>query len=697
MKTKPIQSAQPFHYRPSAQLAGTLLERVRKNGVAAVAKPNAISQSALRFQQENSYTAKLDYQLQSRVATQTVRTAAQNGAAVATRQISQGEQSQQRRQEVAAESRQVVQGSVNGKAVYSNVERQTLQVSDGRRDASFAETRNTNEITARNVVRSGNATRVTFNVQTASDRNRKESVDAEQRTDTDTRVRTYDALGNLLTDRASHQAVTVRQRQETAVRARAEASRDFRQESAVAERAEGNVSVRQSRAETTDTAKGHQEIETEIQSASATLVENLGVDGAVLSAKASAQQSTTIESRTIDSSRTVHTEQTTDTLSRTGAVAVTSRTRYDSEAATVEHVAIASDTQQFDGDGALVRETASERRVATTTTETRAGDAERRTSTVTENGATSSSARVKAEDSLAATARVITEQNGARTERVVENESRSRLDGELTNRVDPDGRRTIAIDTRQTRETESEDLTVGANGQGRRVETESRLAQSIDGELVYSAAAAQPARSGAGSVVVGVATAGGLAATFKLDAGTLEFDFAVETTTVTRQETVAGKVVETNGQAAVAGSATESGRASAESIHLHGRVTASLDAHGNRVIGLDGEVTRDAAAVVVANGGERIAAERSHTELDFSGRLAVNRQISSDGSATRIQTSATAELDVARVDTSEAAGVNTPALTHLASAEALRAGFQAYRGAIALHLGGFDFNISFLA
>ena len=54
-------------------------------------------------------------------------------------------------------------------------------------------------------------------------------------------------------------------------------------------------------------------------------------------------------------------------------------------------------------------------------------------------------------------------------------------------------------------------------------------------------------------------------------------------------------------------------------------------------------------------------------------------------------------MNVSRVENREKAGVNIAALTRLAAADAFRAGFQAYRGALQLHVGGFDLSVSFLA
>jgi hypothetical protein len=152
-----------------------------------------------------------------------------------------------------------------------------------------------------------------------------------------------------------------------------------------------------------------------------------------------------------------------------------------------------------------------------------------------------------------------------------------------------------------------------------------------------------------------------------------------------------------DGASTVTGASTDSQRASVETVHFHGHVNASVDAAGNRVLELDGELTQDSAAVLVANEGQGIQAERSHTELDVSGRLAVNRQVSTNGSATQVQTQAEAELTVARVENREDAAVGMASLARLTTADAVRAGFQAYRSTIQLHVGGFDLGISFLA
>jgi hypothetical protein len=699
MKTSLDHPSQLANYKPT-QLATGLLQRVQKNGLGAIAKQTAVSQSALKLQAQVSVNATVDSRAQSKVQVQTARSVQQHGQTVnvSTKQAVQGETSQQHRADVSQASRQVVQGQVNGKPVYSNVERDVHQVTVGQRNAEFEEARKSSESATRNVTRNGNATRVTLSTKSSGDRSRTDGVAAEQRTETEVNVRTYDAAGALVSDKASRQAVTVRQEQEVAVKAHGEASRELQQETTVVAHQEGKVSVQQVRTETSDATTGHQEIETQSQSKTATLVENLGADGEVLSARAGSQQATANEARTIDTSRDSHSEQTTQTLARPDQSATSIHSSYETKAKTVDHVETDGNVQQFNGDGALVREQAYARDVTATTTEKRSGEAQASTATTKENGAVTVSTGVKAEETVAVGTRVVAEQGGAKTERDIESESHSEVRGELLNRVDAEGRRTISFDAQQSRETQTEDLAVAANGQGRLVESETKVAQALQGKIEYSPETQQVgARLGAGAILVDVRSATGLRASFRLDQGELEFDFSSETAMVSHQEITSGKVVQENGESTVVGPGAETQRASVESVHFHGHLAASVDAAGNRVLDLDGQVNQDAAAVLVANQGQGLQAERSHTELEISGRLAVNRQVSTDGSLNRVQTQGEAEMNVSRVETREAAGVNMPALTRLTSADAFRAGFQAYRGALQLHVGGFDLSISFLA
>jgi hypothetical protein len=703
VKTKFDLPSQLFHHKP-VRLAGNLLEKVRKNGVGAVAKnlTHKALQSALKTQQQLSMSARFENRVQSRVDTQTVRSAHQDGQTlkVATKQVSEGDTHQQHRREVTQHSNQVVQGQVNGKPVYKNVERDTHQVNVGNRDADFNEARFHNESTTRNVVKNGNATRVSISIESSSGRKRNDAVAAENRTETDSRVRVYDSLGNLVSDKLSRQAVTTKQEQLIDVKAHGDSNRQVEQETVVDVHQEGKASHRKVSTETTDASKGHQEIETHVQSKSATLVENLGAEGEVLSAKASSQQVTTAETRTIDTSRLSHNEQTSKSHSRPGETETSTRTEYEIKAATVDHIVTTGTVEQFDGNGKLVREQAIDRETTATTSENRNGEASARTAVTKEsNGDTLAETEIKSEESVALATKIVSDNNGAKTERAIDTEVKSEMKAELLNRADADGHRNISFDVKQDRRTETDDLTVNANGQGRLVESETRVAQLVQGEIEYSPDSQQVgAGLGKGAVIIDIRTAAGLRASFRLDQGTLEFDFSSVTAIASHQEITSGKVVEgKTGEAPVAGATTDTQRASLDAARFQGRVVATVDAAGNRVFELDGKVVQESAAALVVNEGQGLQAEVSHTELDVSGRLAVNRQVSSDGGTTLVQTQAEAEMNVAKVENREAAAVGMPSLTHLTSADAVRAGFQAYRGALHLNAAGFSMSISFVA
>jgi hypothetical protein len=705
VKTKLDLPSQIFNYKP-VRLAGNLLDKVRKNGVGAVASPKNLThkavQSALKTQQQLTMSARYETRVQSHIDTQTVRSTQQNGQTlnVATKQVSQGETGQQHRREVTQHSNQVVQGQVNGKPVYKNVERDVHQVNVGNREAEFKEMRLNDQSTTRDVVKNGNATRVSISTQSSSDRSRSDAIAAQNRTETDTHVRVYDSLGNLLSDKATRQAVTTKQEQLIDVKAHGDSSREVEQESTVVTRQEGNASVRIVSTETTDATEGRQEIETHVQSKTATLVENLGAEGEVLSAKGSSQQLTTSETRTVDTSRVSHNEQTAKALSRPGETENSIRTEFEIKAATVDHIVTTGTVEQFDGNGKLVREQAIGRETTATTTENRKGEAESRTAVAKQSdGATLAETEIKSEESAALATKIVSENNGAKTERAIDNKVESEMKAELLNRVDADGHRTISFDVAQERRTETDDLTVNANGQGRLVESETRVAQLVQGQIEYSPDSQQVGTNlGKGAVIIDIRTAAGLRASFRLDQGTLEFDFSSVTATASHQEITSGKLVEAkNGEGTVTGATTDTQRASLDAARFQGRVVATVDAEGYRVFELDGKVVQNSAAALVANEGQGLQAEVSRTELDVSGRLAVNRQVSSDGSATLVKTEAEAEMNVAKVETREAAAVGMAGLTHLTTADAVRAGFQAYRGALQLNAAGFSVSISFVA
>ena len=266
--------------------------------------------------------------------------------------------------------------------------------------------------------------------------------------------------------------------------------------------------------------------------------------------------------------------------------------------------------------------------------------------------------------------------------------------GELENRIDADGRRTVAVSAEQTTRREVEDLSINAKGQGRLVETDAVSRRRLEGQLTFDPDTNKvggPSKAFA-SIQFGAMT--GLNTGFRMDAGVLEFDFETEVSTSTTQTVTAGQVVAARQGdtdfAAAPGSAKE--QASIEKVRVKGQIVASRDAAGNNVVDVKASVVR-AAAAIAAYGGSAVHAERSQSELTVDARLSASREVSATGKA---RTMATGEMQLDRVDRHEAAG-NTPAPQRLTAADAVRAGFQIADGALRFNFGTFNLGISVFA
>ena len=204
-----------------------------------------------------------------------------------------------------------------------------------------------------------------------------------------------------------------------------------------------------------------------------------------------------------------------------------------------------------------------------------------------------------------------------------------------------------------------------------------------------------------GGVVVEIGTNTGLRSNFKLDNGVLTFDFTATRATVTDQETATGQVVTgANGQTSVEGQTVNTSQGVGETVRFQGKVVSTVDADGNRVFTVEGSAVNEAFGAKTvgtgANAGAQI--ETRSRELDFNGRVAVNRETSTNGGTTTTNTNTSAELNINKVENSQAEGVNVRSLTPLTTADGLRAGFTAYNSnSLGFNFGAFNLRISLVA
>ncbi|MBI2266818.1 MAG: hypothetical protein HYU64_16925 [Armatimonadetes bacterium] len=697
----------PFGQLANLPFARGLLQQLR-------AKADSPLQSAINFQnialsrgldvltskQRSAISATVQTDLQTQIKSSLVRNAVQVDDTLKTRiqQAFQGFTTARSRQEIFQLSQQETSGRVNGRKVFSNVERELRQVSTGMSNTSTNGTNASNQALTRNVQKAGNRTTVNTAVTATSQGALNIETLANRRTETQARVRTFDQAGQLTGDRTTRQAVTVDQQFSLAQTRQGESNRNIEQQTTVTGAREGNAAVREVRTATTDTAQGQTVIATATQNRTNTLVENLDQDGNVLSARRGSQLVAGDETRNIQTARQTQAEQVTRTVSRPNETDTLTQGRFETNATTVDQTRAAGTVQNFNGAGALVGERDFERNVTAVTVENRTGENQARTTVTRENGGTAVTTRVRAGEDVAVNTQITSDQGGPATVRTIDAQGSVRTTGEVENRVDADGNRTVVLGAEQVRQNQTRDLTVAPNGQGRLTETETRNIQAIQGQLQFNPATNQVGAAGAqaapGAVVVDIGTNTGIRANFKMDNGVLTFDFTAQRVAATSQETTAGQVA---AEGAPAGQGVANQRVVEENVRFQGRVVSSTDAEGNRVLSLEGTVAGEGAGAQAVNDGQGLQVERSRTEMAINGTLAVNRQTTVDGNQTTTNTRASAELNVNKVENREAAGVNVRTLTPLTANEGFRAGLSAYNGALRFNFGVFSMGISFVA
>jgi hypothetical protein len=596
-------------------------------------------------------------------------------------------------------SQQAVEGKVNGKNVALTTEKELNQVSNETRNTTGAENRTTTELVDKNTVKSGKTTVSTTHIDTDTEGNANVNSEYNRLTQTEQKAVTYDKNGKLVGSSYSNQAVTVAQLTNTAKTWESEGTRDITQISMVNENKEGDKVLRVTKNETIDVIQNSQVYNTDTEVNTATQVERFDVNGNLIGTSNSSQLTTSNNVRTVDNTRVATNEQKTESMTRKGETDVHTEGEYDINAVTVDRNVTTGTVQNFNGNGALVNQRNYENSVISTTVEDRDGKSNSHASTITKNGVTTVVNSIDSQEEAEVNTRIVSAQDGVTTSiRTIDTNSKVDTWGNLESVVAANGARTLNMEAGQVKTSDTEDLTVSANGQARKVETKTLSATAFDGELDFNpAAAATDVKTAApGAMIIDLYSNTGIRANFKLDNGTLNFDFTAIRVTGSYQETTTGQINPKNDQIKN-GTDTTQEKVTFEEIHFTGQITSEVDAEGNRVLSLSGTMTDQGMGALFVNNFEGFQSELSSAEMDINAKLTVNRQTTTTGNVTNSQYNATAEMDINRVENVEQDGVNVRNLTALNTSDGAKAGLIANNGALRFNFGVFNLGISFVA
>lgn len=601
---------------------------------------------------------------------------------------------------LSQEARRQVEGKVNGKKVFSDTENCSRTVSSETTKSTANETNASTSTLTREVAKNGNVLQSKTHIDLVSEGNLDASTQINRKTDTQSTIRTYDSSGKLKTDISSRQAVTVDQTITVARESQGEGNRDIQQTTTVENRRKGDTSLSSVRTQTEDIAHGVQSINTETRTNTATQVDKLDAGGDVVASRNYRQQVTSNDARNIETDRSTESIQTYETKNHAGQVETTSRGSYETHAFTRDETNTTGTIQNFNGEDALISQSDFERSQRATTVENRTGQNHLRSTVEREHGETVAATELRACNQAQVNTQIVSEQDGKITERTIDTKTKNQISGDIENRVDKNGNRTAKIEVEQITSSNTDDVLVGPNGKGRSVETDVYAAQTLQGLLEFNPQNNQVTAPGAnvspGAIVVSFGSNTGLRASFKLDNGTLNFDFSAERMTETDQEIVTGSATGKE-TAPIKGEHSKNIKASYEDIHFSGKVVSSVDEAGNRVISLEASVTDEGIGAMLVDGFAGFQGEKSKAELELKGTLAVNRQttVNGDGTATRSQ--AEADLTVNRVENKNTVAENVRTLTPLNTSSGVSAGLLANNGALRFNFGIFNFGIEFVA
>jgi hypothetical protein len=693
----------PNDFSLSRNLPGRLFS-YGKSGINALfnSQKNAKSQNASTLSTRDRSTANISARsqviAQSKVNATRVVTQKGNALQVQAQENIQTSSQARSRTELAESTQKLTAGVVNGKQVYSNTERDLRQVAEETRNADSNLSRTGTSLITRNAQKTGNTSQASTHYDNTSDSALNANSQLNRKTDTETQYKTYDQNGKLTGSSFNRQAVTVEQKAALFQTAHAEGTRDIDQRTTVLDYRDGNATTRMVHAETTDAAQGKQTINTQSNTNTATLVEKLDADGNVLAANNYSQQVVSNAERTIDTNRVTNSEQNTMAFSKPGQTETITSGQFETNATTIDQTKTATNVQNFNAAGAVVGERNYVSDVTATTVEKRDGDNMTRTAVdQNKNGESKATTEISAREKADINSQYVYNQDGAVTTRTIDNKAMVQTMGEIDNHVTGNGDRLININTSQVRDTETRDLTAGPTGQGRLVETASQSIQSIDGKMKFDPATNQVGSAQApGKITVDFGSFTGLRSSFKLDNGTLKFDFTAHKLSSTAQDITTGKVAG-GVEPTVAGATTSQLKETYEDIHFTGEVTSTIDDQGNRVISLHADVTDEGIGGLFVNNLQGFQAERSKSEMEIDGKLTVNRETAVNGNQTTTTTTTNAEMAINKVENKEDLGVNVRTLTPLNTDDGFRAGLAVNNGALRFNFGVFNLGISFSA
>jgi len=683
-------------FRKQAQLLNPLNNL--NQGLNKLKLPNANKSSLQSVAQENS---RLTMQRRSSIQQQAnlERVVIQNGnkLEVYTRGAIQTQSQAQMRSELESHSTQLVAGQVNGKKVYLNAEKDVNQEVTENRNSTATQNQGSTELITRNTAKNGNVTQYSTKYDTTSQGDLTANTQVDRKTETEVQYRTYDQKGNLTGSQYSNQAVTTDQDVAVTQNWQGAGNRNIDQTVTVNNERNGNQAVREVNSETLDIATNNRVYNTTTQATTNNLVERFNQDGNLLSTVANSQQATTTEARTIDSNRTTASEQNTRTSNAPGAIETVNQSQYLTKAVTVDKTEADTLVQNFNGAGALVSARTSERDTTATTTEKLAGDSIIRSATTVKNGSNLATTDIKANTKSEVETEILYNQDGNLTKRTIDTETTGTTNATIENRLNPNGERIINLASEQTGTRETKDLTIGANNQGRLVETSTQSLQAVDGKLKFDPSTGQVGTNAApGAIVIDLGANTGIRSSFKLDNGTLKFDFTAIRMTATEQSTTTGKVTPGWDDFSVQGTQTGQISGVAEEIHFKGEIVSSVDEAGNRVIELKGNVTDQGVGALLVNNFQGFQMEEGKAEIDINGKLTVNRETVVDGNKTTYKSTAQAEMELNKVEETEDLGVNVKTLTPLNTTDGFKAGLIADHGALRFNFGMFNLGISFV-
>lgn len=513
--------------------------------------------------------------------------------------------------------------------------------------------------------------------------NQTTGKDTEQNTSTRTVVDTAikDAQGNLVKASYSDRQVDQAVQQQSSQNIQTYGTRDVNSDVSSSKIQVGNTTFTNTNVATTDVRSTLQSVNTAIDTQSQTTTTSFNRAGEVIGEQTANRAADYDASQITNTAQTITSDRNVLTV-KSGQYTVTRDQSLVNDQLSQSTTAQASNTAQtLDAQGNVIGSATTGTRSATNTQQQSVTAANQ----LIQQGPDGAVGYGSVNQTTVTDTNTLIETNGptGTTNRVIERDitrdSQRDWSGSIGVTTQEDGAKAYSLASMDVSRANVVDVTKEAQNQ-LKITTDTNTSKEIQGNISYKPAEVQPVANIGASVGISFGTYTGLASSFKLDTGEVNFNLSFAGAEVTEQETAKnGQVTAQNEQGQIT------------NANLEGKLVSSVNDDGSRTIQVTASYTKEGDKYVIAN-GERagVATGEADSTIEVAGTITLSK----DGNVK----SMSSDFDLYKVSNASAEGTSESAVRQaLDQSDPLRKSFSFENGVFKFQLGFASLNFAVYA